>query len=260
MIGKKFANCRRFEVHLNLREKGFFIMSIYLFRFLLVISLFAIAFISACSGIDAIETTSAQSSDEKFLVTKNVESLTIPKAKKGEAVAVFAGGCFWGVEAVFEHIKGVRVATSGYSGGKAENANYKIVSNGDTDHAEAVHVIYDPKKVSYQQLLKVFFSVAHNPTELNRQGPDTGTQYRSAIFYNDDEQKRLAESYIKELTEAKTFDQPIVTQVVPLVTFYKAEDYHQDYLVNHPNQPYIVTHDKPKVENLSKQFPDLYKK
>ena len=167
---------------------------------------------------------------------------------------------FWGLEAVFEHIKGVKTVTSGYSGGTAETADYETVSGGDTGHAESVRIIFDPAKVSYEQLLKVFFSVAHDPTELNRQGPDTGTQYRSAIFYNDDEQKNKADKYIAELTKSKTFNQPIVTQVVPLKAFYNAEDYHQDYLVNHPNQPYIVVNDQPKVENLSKQFPDLYKK
>ena len=177
---------------------------------------------------------------------------------KGEQAAVFAGGCFWGLEAVFEHVKGVGDVTSGYSGGTAETADYETVSGGDTGHAESVKITYDPAQVSYEQLLKIFFSVVHDPTELNRQGPDTGTQYRSAIFFANDEQKSLAQSYIKELTEAKTFSRPIVTQVVPLETFYPAEDYHQNYLEHHPNQPYIVINDQPKVENLSKQFPDLY--
>lgn len=234
-------------------------MSIYLTRFFIVLSLFAITTLTACSGINtAVKTVSAQSAEKKTS-TVSPTPTTDAKAKKGEKTAVFAGGCFWGVEAVFEHIKGVRIVTSGYSGGTAETADYDKVSYGDTGHAEAVKVIYDPAQVSYEQLLKVFFAVAHNPTELNRQGPDTGTQYRSAIFYTDDEQKRLAESYINELTKAKTFNAQIVTQIVPLTAFYDAEDYHQDYLVNHPNQPYIVIHDKPKVENLSKQFPDLYK-
>ncbi len=178
---------------------------------------------------------------------------------KGEQTAVFAGGCFWGVEAVFEHVKGVTEVTSGYSGGAAKTANYKAVSGGDTGHAEAVRITYDASQVSYEQLLKIYFSVAHDPTELNRQGPDTGTQYRSAIFYTDDEQKRIARAYIAQLDQAKVFKRPIVTQVVALDSYYKAEAYHQDYLAHHPNEPYIVINDQPKVANLRKQFPDLYK-
>ena len=183
---------------------------------------------------------------------------TTPTNEKGIQTAVFAGGCFWGLEAVFEHIKGVNDVVSGYSGGDAKTADYETVSTGTTGHAESVKITYDSSKISYDQLLKVFFSVVHDPTELNRQGPDTGTQYRSAIFYNSDEQKRAAQSYIDELTKEKIFSRPIVTQVVPLKDFYKAEDYHQDYLDQHPNQPYIVINDKPKVENLQKQFPELY--
>jgi peptide-methionine (S)-S-oxide reductase len=180
------------------------------------------------------------------------------KTAEGKQTAVFAGGCFWGVEAVFEHVKGVSDVISGYSGGAAKTANYEAVGNGDTGHAEAVEITFDPSLVSYEQLLEVFFSVAHDPTELNRQGPDTGTQYRSAIFYTNDEQKRLAESYIAELTSAKVFNRPVVTQITVLNTYYKAEDYHQDYLAHHPNQPYIVINDQPKVENLRKLFPELY--
>ena len=177
---------------------------------------------------------------------------------KGEQTAVFAGGCFWGLEAVFEHIKGVSDVTSGYSGGAAKTADYETVSTGETGHAESVKITFDPAQVSYEQLLKVFFAVAHDPTELNRQTPDVGTQYRSAIFYANDEQKKFAESYIAELTKAKTFPKPIVTQVVALEAFYKAEDYHQDYLAHHPTQAYIVAYDQPKVENLRKTFPDLF--
>lgn len=181
-----------------------------------------------------------------------------PAAHKDEQVAVFAGGCFWGVEAVFEHIKGVTSATSGYAGGRAETANYETVSTGSTGHAEAVRITFDPAQVSYAELLKVFFFVAHDPTELNRQGPDTGTQYRSAIFYGNDEQKRSAQAYIAQLDQAKAFARPVVTQLTPLASFYTAEAYHQDYLEHHPEQPYIVVNDLPKVENLRKQFPDLY--
>jgi peptide-methionine (S)-S-oxide reductase len=178
---------------------------------------------------------------------------------KGEQTAVLAGGCFWGVEAVFEHVKGVTKVTSGYSGGSADTAQYGTVSSGQTGHAESVRIIYDPSKITYGQLLKVFFSVAHDPTELNRQGPDTGTQYRSAIFYGNEEQKRIAEAYIDQLNKAKVFDAAIVTKVSPLQSFYEAEGYHQDYLAHHPNEPYIVFNDLPKIENLRKQLPDLYK-
>lgn len=186
--------------------------------------------------------------------------LDAPLAKtKGEQKAVFAGGCFWGVEAVFDHVKGVSKAESGYSGGAAENAQYYTVTSGTTGHAEAVRVTYDPSQITYGQLLKVFFAVAHNPTELNRQGPDVGTQYRSAIFYANEEQKRIAESYIEQLDQVKVFEGKIVTQVVPLAAFYEAEAYHQNYLVNHPDQPYIVNHDMPKLANLRKTLPELYK-
>jgi peptide-methionine (S)-S-oxide reductase len=178
---------------------------------------------------------------------------------KGKQTAVLAGGCFWGVEAVFEHVKGVSGAKSGYAGGTPKTANYEKVSMGTTGHAESVEVTYDPSQVTYGQLLKVFFSVAHNPTELNRQGPDTGTQYRSAIFYANEEQKRIAVAYIDQLNKAKVFGQKIATQVVPLDAFHEAEAYHQDYLVNHPDQPYIVINDLPKVENLKKHLPSLYK-
>jgi peptide-methionine (S)-S-oxide reductase len=178
---------------------------------------------------------------------------------KGERTAVLAGGCFWGVEAVFEHVKGVIDVKSGYSGGTAEAADYRKVSSGQTGHAESVQIKYDPSQVSYGQLLKVFFSVAHDPTELNRQGPDRGTQYRSAIFYANEEQKRIAQAYIDQLNKAKVFGDPIVTQVGALEAFYEAESYHQDYLAQHPDEPYIVINDLPKVENLRKQLPGLYK-
>ena len=178
---------------------------------------------------------------------------------KGEETAVLAGGCFWGVEAVFEHVKGVSDVRSGYSGGSTETARYEKVGTGATGHAESVKISYDPAQISYGQLLKVFFSVAHDPTELNRQGPDTGTQYRSAIFYANDEQKRIAQAYIEQLNRAKVFGRPIVTEVAALKSFNEAEAYHQDYLVNHPDEPYIVINDMPKVENLKKQLPGLYK-
>jgi peptide-methionine (S)-S-oxide reductase len=181
-------------------------------------------------------------------------------AAKQTANVVLAGGCFWGVEAVFERLKGVTDAVSGYAGGKKSTAHYEVVSTGSTGHAESVQVTYDPSQISYGKLLEVYFSVAHDPTELNRQGPDYGTQYRSAIFYSNDEQKRVAEAYIKQLNEAKVYSRPIVTQLAPLDGFYRAEEYHQHYFDHNPNQPYIVFNDAPKVKHLQQQFPDLLKK
>ena len=179
-------------------------------------------------------------------------------AGAAEDTAVFAGGCFWGVDAVYKHVKGVKRVISGYAGGDVASPSYELVSTGDTGHAESVEVIYDPSQVSYGKLLQIFFSVAHDPTQLNRQGPDRGTQYRSAIFFNNAQQQQVAESYIKQLTAAKTFSRPIVTQVAKLRTFYPAEEYHQNYLAQHPNQPYIVINDQPKIAALKKQFPDIY--
>jgi peptide-methionine (S)-S-oxide reductase len=173
-------------------------------------------------------------------------------------VAVLAGGCFWGIEAVFEHVKGVHKVTAGYSGGSAATARYGMVGTGSTGHAESVKVEFDPSKVSYATLLQVFFSVALNPTEMNRQGPDSGTQYRSVIFYGDAGQKKIASDYIAQLTKAKAFPRPIVTQVVPLKAFYPAEDYHQHYYDLHPDNPYIVYNDRPKVEHLQQLFPEIY--
>jgi len=179
-------------------------------------------------------------------------------ADKRAATAVFAGGCFWGVEAVFKHVKGVTSAVSGYAGGSAKTAHYEIIGMGLTGHAESVQVTYDPSQISYGQLLRVFFSVAHDPTQLNRQGPDVGTQYRSAIFYADPEQQRIAQAYIDQLSKAKAFARPIVTQLTPLNAFYPAEDYHQDYLAKHPESMYIVINDMPKLNNLRQEFPQIY--
>jgi len=182
-----------------------------------------------------------------------------PLAKMAaQQTAVVAGGCFWGIQDVFQHVKGVINATSGYSGGSSATAEYEVVSTGATGHAESVKITYDPSQVTYGQLLKVFFSVAHDPTELNRQGPDEGSQYRSVIFYANDEQKRVAEAYIAQLDKAHVFARPIVTQVVALKAFYPAEAYHQNYATLHPNQPYIAINDLPKVANLQKLLPDLY--
>jgi len=179
-------------------------------------------------------------------------------ATSGKETLVLAGGCFWGVQAVFQHVKGVISATSGYSGGASNTAEYEIVSTGRTGHAESVKVVYDPSKITYGRLLQVFFSVALDPTELNRQGPDEGTQYRSVIFYSNDDQKHIAEAYIAQLDQAKVFKRPIVTQVVPFKAFYAAEGYHQDYATLHPDNPYIRYNDLPKVAHLQQEFPNLY--
>ena len=179
-------------------------------------------------------------------------------SQKGQETVVVSGGCFWGVQAVFQHVKGVTSATSGYSGGTVKNPNYEQVSSGETGHAESVQIVYDPSKITLGQLLKVFFSVAHDPTELNRQGPDTGTQYRSIIFFSNTDQQRIAQSYVDQLNQSKVFASPIVTQIVPLKDFYRAEDYHQNYATEHPDNPYIAMFDLPKLKNLQQQVPSLY--
>jgi peptide-methionine (S)-S-oxide reductase len=181
-------------------------------------------------------------------------------ADSAQRTVVVAGGCFWGVQAVFQHVKGVVSATSGYSGGTVKNPSYEAVCTGRTGHAESVQVVYDPSKVTLGQILKTFFSVAHDPTEMNRQGPDTGTQYRTAVFYADEGQQRITRAYIDQLNQAKIFRRPIATQLVPLEQFYQAEAYHQDYAAKHPYEPYIAINDLPKVDALRKQLPDLYRK
>jgi peptide-methionine (S)-S-oxide reductase len=181
-------------------------------------------------------------------------------AESAQRRVVVAGGCFWGVQAVFQHVKGVVSATSGYSGGTVKNPSYEAVCTGRTGHAESVQVVYDPSKVTLGQILKTFFSVAHDPTEMNRQGPDTGAQYRSAVFYADEGQQRITRAYIEQLNQAKIFRRPIATQVVALEQFYQAEAYHQDYAAKHPYEPYIAINDLPKVDALRKQLPDLYRK
>ncbi len=180
-------------------------------------------------------------------------------ATPGQETAVFAGGCFWGVQAVFQHVKGVKSAVSGYAGGTLASPSYEDVSTGATGHAESVRVVFDPSKISYGQLLRVFFSVAHDPTQLNRQGPDAGTQYRSEIFYTTDAQKRIAAAYIDQLGKAKVFNRTIVTKIEPSRTFNVAESYHQNYATLHPNDMYIRINDAPKVENLKKDLAPLYK-
>ena len=184
--------------------------------------------------------------------------LLVP-SREGEARAVLGGGCFWCVEAVYKQLDGVTAVTSGYAGGTAESADYRTVSSGRTEHAEAVEVRFDPERVSYGQLLKVFFSIAHDPTTEDRQGPDVGKQYRSAIFYANEEQRRVADAYIAQLNAAKVFDAPIVTEVVPLDRFYEAEEYHQDYAERNPLQPYILFNARPKVEKVRKYLADRVK-
>jgi len=178
-------------------------------------------------------------------------------ASPGQATAVFAGGCFWGTQAVFERVKGVVATTAGYSGGSAKTAHYEDVTTETTDHAESVEVVYDPSRLTYGQLLRVFFTI-HDPTTLDRQGPDVGTSYRSAIFFANDDQKRIAEAYIAQLDAAHSWKHKIVTQVVPLKGFYRAEDYHQDYALKNPNNPYIQVCDRPKIATLKADYPDLY--
>jgi peptide-methionine (S)-S-oxide reductase len=179
-------------------------------------------------------------------------------SKPGREKAVFAGGCFWGVQSVFQRVKGVVATTAGYSGGSAKTATYKQVITETTGHAESVEVVYDPSRITYGTLLRIYFSVAHDPTQLNRQGPDVGTSYRSAIFYAGEDQKRVADAYIAQLNAAKVFPARIVTEVTPLKAFYRAEDYHQDYAYYNPDNPYIQVCDRPKIEALKQQFPDLF--
>jgi peptide-methionine (S)-S-oxide reductase len=201
--------------------------------------------------------TAGSAADRAVAVPSPAVDASIATAKSTQT-AVVSGGCFWGIQAVFQHVKGVINATSGYAGGSAKTAEYEIVSTGVTGHAESVKITYDPSQITYGQLLRVFFSVAHDPTQLNRQGPDEGTQYRSSIWYANDEQKRIAEAYIAQLDKAKIFPAPIVTKVVPLNGFYPAEGYHQNYAANHPDDPYIVYNDAPKVAHLREQLPELY--
>jgi peptide-methionine (S)-S-oxide reductase len=199
-------------------------------------------------------------------VAASEKPTTLPKAAvdqvqagtPAQETAVFAGGCFWGIQAVFQHVRGVVSATSGYSGGSKGTAEYETVSTGMTGHAESVQVVYDPSKVTYGELLQVFFSVGHDPTQLNQQYPDEGTQYRSVVFYANDEQKKIADAYIAQLEAAKVYKHKIVTQVVPLKGFYPAEGYHQNYAARHPDNPYIAHYDLPKVANLQQMYPQLY--
>src|SRR2546430_6683942 len=206
-------------------------------------------------AIAAVAISPSRASEEAVIIPAPVVDV---QATDGIQTAVIAGGCFWGVQGVYQHTAGVLNAVSGYSGGSKMTANYTMIGTGTTGHAEAVEIKYDPKKISYGKILQIFFSVVHDPTQLNRQGPDTGTHYRSAIFTANDQQKKVAEAYIAQLNAAKVYKKPIVTKVGPLQGFYPAEDYHQDYLTLHPSQPYIAYNDIPKVENLKKIFADNY--
>jgi peptide-methionine (S)-S-oxide reductase len=214
-----------------------------------VISVFLISCIAitvACHASSAAVKLPNPTADEPLSKTRSTQTV------------VLAGGCFWGIQAVFEHVKGVTSATAGYSGGAASTAQYETVSTGRTGHAESVKVVYDPSQISFGQILKVFFSVAHDPTEMNRQGPDEGTQYRSVIFYAREDQKRIAQAYVGQLNGAKLFAQPIVTQIAALQAFYPAEGYHQNYAEHHPDEPYIAINDLPKVDHLKQTLPELY--
>jgi peptide-methionine (S)-S-oxide reductase len=223
------------------------------FRSIGITLVIALAFL----GVSAALTRSAAGASTSIQPPTMDDTLS---AQPGQQTAVVAGGSFWGIQLVFEHVKGVISATDGYSGGDAKTAQYETVSTGTTGHAESVKIVYDPSKITYGRLLQVFFSVAHDPTEFDRQGPDEGTQYRSVIFYADQDQQRIALAYIAQLEEQQAFKRKIVTQVVPLQAFYEAEAYHQDYATHNPGDMYIMMNDAPKLDSLKKTFPDLYVK
>src|SRR6266849_2506337 len=218
----------------------------------------AVAVIVAFVAWSAVRSIGAKPNEPKFPFPKPAVDEPLSPAKS-QVTAVLAGGFFWGVQAVFEHLKGVTAVAAGYSGGHVESPGYEMVSSGLTGHAESVSITFDPSQISYGQILTVYFSVAHDPTQLNRQGPDSGSQYRSAIFYSNDEQKRIAVAYVAQIDAAKVYPTRIVTQIAPIQAFYRAEEYHQDYLKNHTHEAYIVYNDLPKLEHLKTQFPELYR-
>jgi peptide-methionine (S)-S-oxide reductase len=229
----------------------------------LLFSLSIVSLITVACAIPQtiLSTPSADSTPVVMAGMKIDPPVDIPADKvKGEQTIVLAGGCFWGVEAVFEQLKGVSNVVSGYSGGTAKTANYDAVSRGATDHAEAVKITYDPQQISLGQLLKVYFLVAHDPTQVNRQEPDVGPQYRSAIFFTNSDQQKVAKAYVDRLNKARVFPKLIATQLVPLTKFYAAENYHQNFIDHNPNQAYVVRHDRPKLAQLRQQFPNLIKK
>jgi peptide-methionine (S)-S-oxide reductase len=218
----------------------------------------AVVMLSVALCIATIATPVASTGAEIAVVIPP-PALDNPKAAGPLQTAVVAGGCFWGVQGVYQHVRGVRKALSGYAGGTKATANYEMVSRGGTEHAESVEIVFDPKELSYGEILQIYFSVVHDPTQLNRQGPDTGPQYRSNIFYADESQKKIAQAYIAQLAKTKAFAREIVTRVDPLKGFYAAEEYHQDFLLNNPSHPYIVFNDLPKIENLKRVFPARYR-
>lgn len=231
------------------------------YRLLFICSILSLVTV-ACGMPTTILSSSAADSETVIAAGMKIDPpIDLPSAKvKGEQTIVLAGGCFWGVEAVFENLKGVSNVVSGYSGGTAATANYDTISHGTTDHAESVKITYDPQQISLGKLLKVYFLIAHDPTQVNRQEPDNGTQYRSAIFFNNSEQQKIAKAYIDRLNKAHVFTAPIATQLVPLVKFYAAEEYHQNFIDRNPTQAYIVRFDLPKLAQLRQRFPDLIKK
>lgn len=247
---------------LNYRSQFSINLTIMSRNYCLLLTLSIAALITvACSSVPSpILSSSTANLPPAMVAGMKIEPpAELSTANKGEQTIVLAGGCFWGIEAVFEQLKGVSNVVSGYSGGTAETANYERVSHGSTGHAEAVKITYDPQQISYGQLLKIYFLIAHDPTQLNRQEPDSGTQYRSVIFFNNPEQQKLATAYIDRLNKARVFTKPIATQVVPLTKFYDAEEYHQNFIVHNPTQAYIVRFDLPKLAQLRQQFPTLIK-
>jgi peptide-methionine (S)-S-oxide reductase len=228
----------------------------FLARFFVAIVAVPLALALGCNSVNATGSKSATAAGTPSVPQAAVDDSLA--AQKGQDTLVLAGGCFWGIQAVFKHVKGVTSSTSGYSGGSQDTAQYETVSGGDTGHAESVKVVYDPSQITYGQLLRIFFAV-HDPTELNYQGPDHGTQYRSVIFYQNPDQQKIADAYIKQLDAAKVFSAPIVTQVAPFKAFYTAEAYHQDYAANHPHDPYIMICDLPKLSVLKNDFPTFYR-
>ena len=222
--------------------------------------LFRVLGLGGVAALSMLASCSRANAGAHDAVTLPAPAVNLPRAAKPDkSTVVFAGGCFWGVQAVFQHVKGVTDATSGYAGGAADTAKYPLVSTGETGHAESVRVTFDPSQVTFGQLLKVFFSVAHDPTELNHQGNDEGSQYRSAVFFTTPDEKRVTDAYVAQLDRAKVFPDRVVTQVVPLPAFYPAEAYHQNYATLHPDEPYIMFNDAPKVTHLRQLFPDLYR-
>jgi peptide-methionine (S)-S-oxide reductase len=253
--GERFNPCNRSPrnaISFSAERRVFQIMFARSFRSLVVPGFVIAVFLAAI-----VLTASSVKAAPKQPIPPPAEDLPLA-ASPGGATAIFAGGCFWGTQSVFERVKGVLDTTAGYAGGSASTATYAQVTTETTGHAESVRVVYDPSKITYGQLLRIFFSVAHDPTELNRQGPDVGTSYRSAIFYENVDQKRIASAYIAQLDQAKVFPRPIVTEVTMLKGFYRAEEYHQDYALHNPDNPYIQVCDRPKIAALKKQFPELF--